>query len=208
MEDSVLSTLNDALKEAALASFVNFRDSYAWKLEHENKILGEYKNQYENQLSKCLELENSLKKYKDLIIALGGKPDGNIPYPEPTPNPTSRIEPVSNADLLPKTNPNPNTDYIITPKKKLQYPSSPKAKLQELVTSTHYFKSDQELLNMLSFAFDLPNIPMKTVQNYLLELQAEGVFKRVKSRKLNQYITGPVEWFDEFGVPKPDHLRE
>ena len=192
---------------------MNFRDSYAWKLEQESKFLIEYKNQYEKQLSKCSELENSLKKYKDLIVALGGDSNDGIPNPTSSPNPTPSPEPQiipvpeSNDDPTPKINSNTNAEYIVTTKKKLQYPSSPKAKLQELVTSTHYFKSDQELLSMLSFAFDLPNIPMKTVQNYLLELQAEGVFKRIKSRKLSQYITGPIEWFDEFGVPKPEHLK-
>lgn len=207
MENTGLNALDEDHKKAAIDSFVNFRDAYASKLEVENKLLAEYKHQFESQLTKCSEIEKNLNKYINLINALGGEQKLGESLTSSLLNFHKPETPIPVPMYLPEPKQSPDNDYIIKSKKKLQYPSSPKIKLQELVISTSYFKSDQELLSMLCYAFSMPNIPMKTVQNYLLELQAEGNFKRVKARKLNQFITGPVEWFDEFGIPKKEYLK-
>ena len=89
---------------------------------------------------------------------------------------------------------------VIKIKTRNSYKVRPKDKLQELVDRATKLKTERQLKERLQEELEVFDIPEKTVQNKLIELDNQGVIKRVKTKEFG-FLIGKPEMFDSNGNP-------
>ena len=187
-------------RKAALESFLFFEKRAAWSSEQSKRLAEEAERHY---LDAKARYEADVKEQNQYarLVKLYSDPD-TLPRIGDSQN---SVEEHANQDLGVVVE--EKVEGVIEPKKRNSYLESPKQKLKELLFTAHYFKTDQQLKERLEFELKVVDIPMKTVQNRLFDLDREGIIKRIKHKELG-FISGKPDWFDGDGNPLSAYFKQ